>query len=77
MGVTAQSVQQQVIQQQQQLAQGQQVLSQTPANAHVQQLTHQQPSAQMLPGNQLNHNMMIGDYVQGSMNNVVLQNYRQ
>merc|ERR1712088_1196947 len=32
--VTAQSVQQQVIQQQQQLAQGQQVLSQTPANAH-------------------------------------------
>ena len=74
--VTAQSVQQQVLQQQQQqqLAQGQQV----PANAHVQQLTHQHPSAQILSGNQLNQNMMIGDYVgQGNLNNVVLQNYRQ
>jgi len=74
-----QSVQQQVIQQQQQqLAQGQAIpMNQTPANAHVQQLTHQQQTAQILPGNQLNPNMLIGDYVQGNLNNVVLQNYRQ
>merc|ERR1712223_1476636 len=39
-----QSVQQQVMQQQ--VAQGQQVMNQTPANAHVQQLTHQQQTAQ-------------------------------
>ena len=76
--VSGQSVQQQVIQQQQQLAQGQAIaINQTPANAHVQQLTHQQQTAQILPGNQLNPNMLIGDYVQGNLNNVVLQNYRQ
>merc|ERR1712038_620509 len=67
--VSGQSVQQQVMQQQ--LAQGQ-VMNQTPANAHVQQLTHQQQTAQI----PLNHNMLIGDYVQGA-NNIVLQNYRQ
>ena len=70
--VSGQSVQQQVLHQQQQLAQGQQVMNQTPANAHVQQLTHQQQTAQI----PLNHNMLIGDYVQGA-NNIVLQNYRQ
>lgn len=81
--VTAQSVnqQQQVLQQaqqQQQHGQQQQILTQTPANAHIQHLTHQQPSGQMLTSNQMNQNMMIGDYVQGNMNNVVLQNaYRQ
>merc|ERR1719225_1269371 len=68
--VSGQSVQQQVMQQQ--LAQGQQIMNQTPANAHVQQLTHQQQTAQI----PLNHNMLIGDYVQGA-NNIVLQNYRQ
>ena len=81
--VAAQSVQQQQIlqqaqQQQQQLGQQQQILTQSPANAHVQHLTHQQPTAQILTSNQMNQNLMIGDYVQGNMNNVVLQNaYRQ
>ena len=80
--VAAQSVQQQqqVLQQaqHQQLAQGQQILTQTPANAHIQHLTHQQPTAQILTSNQMNQNLMIGDYVQGNLNNVVLQNaYRQ
>merc|ERR1719411_632702 len=80
--VAAQSVQQQqqVLQQaqHQQLAQGQQILTQTPANAHIQHLTHQQPNAQILTSNQMNQNLMIGDYVQGNLNNVVLQNaYRQ
>ena len=70
--VSGQSVQQQVLHQQQQLVKGQQVMNQTPANAHVQQLTHQQQTAQI----PLNHNMLIGDYVQGA-NNIVLQNYRQ
>ena len=80
--VAAQSGQQQQVlqqaQQQQQLVQQQQILTQSPANAHVQHLTHQQPTAQILTSNQMNQNLMIGDYVQGNMNNVVLQNaYRQ
>ena len=75
--VQAQSVQQQQVQQH---GQGQQVITQTPANAHIQLLTHQQqPTAQILASNQqMNQNLMIGDYVQGNLNNVVLQNtYRQ
>ena len=81
--VAAQSVQQQGLQQVQQLAaaaQGQQqIFTQAPANAHIQHLTHQQPTAQILASNQqMNQTLMIGDYVQGNLNNVVLGNtYRQ
>ena len=80
--VAAQSVQQQqqgLQQAQQQLVQGQQIFTQAPANAHIQHLTHQQPTAQILASNQqMNQTLMIGDYVQGNLNNVVLGNaYRQ
>merc|ERR1719189_449255 len=72
--VAAQSAQQQQV-----LQHGQQILTQAPVNAHIQQLTHQQPTAQILANNQqMNQSLMIGDYVQGNLNNVVLQNaYRQ
>lgn len=75
--VAAQSVQQQQVLQHGQ--HGQQILTQAPVNAHIQQLTHQQPTAQILANNQqMNQSLMIGDYVQGNLNNVVLQNaYRQ
>ena len=75
--VAAQSVQQQQVLQHGQ--HGQQILTQAPVNAHIQQLTHQQPTAQILANNQqMNQSLMIGDYLQGNLNNVVLQNaYRQ
>ena len=69
--VAGQSVQQQ--QQgpqhaQQQLGQcQQQIFTQAPANAHIQHLTHQQPTAQNLAGNQpMNQSLLMGDYVQGN-----------
>ena len=80
--VAGQSVQQQQqgLQQSQQLGQSQQqIFTQAPANAHIQHLTHQQPTAQILAGNQqMNQSLLIGDYVQGNLNSVVHQNaYRQ
>ena len=81
--LAAQSVQQQQVQQALQQAQQlgqcqQQIFTQAPANAHIQHLTHQQPNAQILGGNQqMTQSLLIGDYVQGNLNSVLGNPYRQ